>query len=56
MLGAYFHLVAAAADPARAPIARFYIRRLLPEHAALLAQVREGAAGLYALDAAALSA
>lgn len=56
VLGARFHLAAAAADPARVPLARLYIRRLLPEHAALLAQVREGAAGLYALDAPALSA
>lgn len=56
VLGGHFHLAAAAADPAREPLARFHIKRLLPEHAALLAQVREGAAGLYALDAAALSA
>ncbi len=56
VLGAHFHLMAAAADPAREPLARLYIKRLLPEHAALLAQVREGAAGLYALDALALSA
>ena len=56
VLGAQFHLAAAAADPAREPLARVYIKRLLPEHTALLAQVREGAAGLYALDALALSA
>jgi len=56
VLGAAAHLAAAAADPARAPLARFYIRRLLPEHAALLAQVREGAAGLYALGAAQVQA
>ena len=56
VLGAQFHLMAAAVDPAREPLARVYIKRLLPEHAALLAQVREGAAGLYALDALALSA
>ncbi len=55
VLGAHFHLIAAA-DPAREPLARFYIKRLLPEHGALLAQAREGAAGLYALDAMALSA
>ena len=35
--------------PERMPLARFAIRRLLPEHAALLAQVREGAEGLYAV-------
>jgi len=56
VLGAHYHLIAAAADPAREPLARFYIKRLLPEHGALLAQAREGAAGLYALDAMALSA
>jgi hypothetical protein len=32
------------------------IRRLLPEHAALLAQAREGAAGLYAITPEALGA
>ena len=56
VLGAHFHLMAAAAEPAREPLARMYVKRLLPEHAGLLAQVREGAAGLYALDALALSA
>ena len=56
VLGAHYHLIAAAADAAREPLARFYIKRLLPEHGALLAQAREGAAGLYALDAMALSA
>ena len=49
VLGADAHLAAALADPARAPLAQFFIRRLLPEHLALLAQTREGAAGLYAL-------
>ncbi|MCE6968244.1 acyl-CoA dehydrogenase [Cereibacter sphaeroides] len=56
VLGAHFHLTAAIADPAREPLARVAIRRLLPEHAALLAQVREGAAGLYALSAEDLAA
>jgi hypothetical protein len=55
-LGGYFHLQAALADPARADLARFYIRRLLPEHGALLAQVREGAAGIYALSPEVLQA
>jgi acyl-CoA dehydrogenase len=32
------------------------IRRLLPDHGALLAQVREGAAGLYAVGADDLAA
>ncbi|MGL6210922.1 MAG: acyl-CoA dehydrogenase [Paracoccaceae bacterium] len=56
VLGAHFHVMAAAADAGREPLARFYVERLLPEHAALLAQVGHGAAGIYALDAAALSA
>jgi hypothetical protein len=56
VLGARLHLAAAVADPGREPLARFYIRRLLPEHAALLAQVGEGSAGIYALDAHAMSA
>jgi hypothetical protein len=56
VLGSHYHLKAAAADPARTDLARFAIRRLLPEHAALLAQVHEGAAGLYALTPQALSA
>ena len=55
VLGCHFHLKAAAADPARAPLARFAIRRLLPEHAALLAQATEGAAGLYDLTPQALA-
>ncbi len=56
VLGSHYHLIAAGADPARTPLARFAIRRLLPQHAALLAQSREGAAGLYALTAEALGA
>ena len=56
VLGGHFHLKAALADAARADLARFYIRRLLPDHAACLAQVREGAAGLYALTPEALQA
>jgi acyl-CoA dehydrogenase len=55
VLGCHYHLLSAMADPAREPLARFAIRRLLPEHAALLAQVREGAAGLYALTPEALA-
>ena len=51
VLGGYFHLKAAMADGGvRTALARFYLMRLLPEHAALLAQVREGAAGLYDLS------
>ncbi len=56
VLGGHFHLTAAAADPARADLARFYIRRLLPELGALLAQVQEGATGIYALSPEALQA
>ena len=56
VLGGHYHLRAALADGARAPLARLAIKRLLPEHAALLAQVREGAAGLYALTPALLLA
>lgn len=52
VLGGHFHLKAAKAEgepgPRRA-LARFYVRRLLPEHAALIAQVREGASGLFDL-------
>ncbi|MDP2739660.1 MAG: acyl-CoA dehydrogenase [Pseudorhodobacter sp.] len=56
VLGGHYHLRAALADDARAPLARLAIKRLLPEHAALLVQVREGAAGLYALTPALLLA
>ena len=53
VLGSHYHLCAAMAegmDGPRTALARIAIKRLLPEHAALLAQVREGAAGLYALS------
>ena len=56
VLGGDAHLKAACADSAREPLARFYIRRLLPEHAALLAQLAEGADGLYAVTPKALLA
>jgi alkylation response protein AidB-like acyl-CoA dehydrogenase len=56
VLGGHFHLKAALADGARTPLAGYMIKRLLPEHTALLAQVREGAAGLYALTPDLLSA
>ena len=49
ILGSDAHLRAALADPAREPLARVMIRRLLPEHTGLLAQAREGADGLYAI-------
>ncbi|MGD9864285.1 MAG: acyl-CoA dehydrogenase, partial [Pseudodonghicola sp.] len=52
VLGGHYHLVAALAEPEgpRAALARFYIERMLPEHAALLTHARSGAAGLYALS------
>lgn len=59
VLGAHFHLTAAMAegtDGPRRALAAVAIRRLLPEHAALLAQVSLGAAGLYALSDADLGA
>ncbi|MEL6958889.1 MAG: acyl-CoA dehydrogenase [Pseudomonadota bacterium] len=47
VLGGYYHLMAALkGDAARGKLAAFYIKRLLPEHAALLAHVREGAEDL----------
>ncbi|WP_417524998.1 acyl-CoA dehydrogenase [Marinovum sp.] len=52
VLGGHFHLKAAeagGADSSRGRLARFYIERLLPEHASLLEQARAGAASLYAL-------
>jgi hypothetical protein len=52
VLGGFAHLSAALAEPggAREKLARFYIERLLPEHASLLAQAQAGAASLYAFD------
>ena len=52
VLGGHYHLKAALAAPdtSRVALARFYIKRMLPEHTALLVQVREGAAGLYDLS------
>jgi alkylation response protein AidB-like acyl-CoA dehydrogenase len=51
VLGGHYHLSAAmAGDDARAALARFYIERMLPEHAAQLAQVRVGEAGLFDLS------
>ncbi len=52
VLGAHFHLKAACqeANPGpRMALARFYIERLLPEHASLLDQARRGSDGLYDL-------
>jgi alkylation response protein AidB-like acyl-CoA dehydrogenase len=53
VLGAHLHLKAALAEGGkgrRTALAGFFIRRLLPEHEALIAQARDGAAGLYVLD------
>ena len=54
VLGGYYHLRAAAAEPAsgtRMALARFYILRLLPEHTGLLIHARAGAEDLYSLSA-----
>ena len=58
VLGGYVHLRAAMADKggAREKLARFYIRRLLPEHAGLLVQAQVGAEDLYALSVEELAA
>lgn len=50
MLGGHAHLTAAmSGDVARTRLATFYIKRLLPEHASLLAHTLEGAADLTAI-------
>ena len=52
VLGAFYHLKAACAEGGTGPrtaLARFYIERLLPEYASLIAKARGGAAGLYAI-------
>jgi acyl-CoA dehydrogenase len=51
VLGAHFHLRAAMADGSgpRLALARVAVKRLLPEHLGLLAQMREGAKDLFAL-------
>ena len=53
VLGAHLHLKAAIAEGGNGPrteLARFHIKRLLPEHVGLMAQAQAGAAGLYALS------
>ncbi len=58
VLGAHYHLKSAVAEGGTGPrtrLARFYIKRLLPEHGALLAHVREGAGDLYAVSVEDLS-
>lgn len=50
VIGAHAHLLAAISGEApRKRLATFYIKRMLPEHIGLLAQVREGAGDLMAL-------
>jgi hypothetical protein len=56
VLGAGFHLRAAQADPTRLPLASFAITRLLPRHAAWLAEAQHGAEGLAELTAETLRA
>jgi len=55
VLGGHYLLRAGLADADRISLARFAIRRMLPEVAALCAEAGAGAGDLYALDAAALS-
>ncbi|PZX19567.1 hypothetical protein LX81_00023 [Palleronia aestuarii] len=51
VLGAGHHLRSARlGDAARGALAAFYVERLLPAHAGLLAHARQGADGLYALS------
>ena len=56
VLGAHFHLMAAVADEARLPLARFAVTRLLPRHAAWLEEARHGSSGLSDLSEQALCA
>ncbi len=58
VLGAHYHLKSAVAEDGKGPrtrLARFYIKRLLPEYSSLLAHVREGAGDLYAVTVEDLS-
>ncbi|MEP1793005.1 acyl-CoA dehydrogenase [Parasphingorhabdus sp.] len=52
VLGAHLHLKAALADKngPREKLARFYIKRMLPEHAGLLAHAQAGAEDLFDLS------
>ncbi len=51
VLGGHYHLAAAMADQGgpRERLARFYIKRMLPEHAGLLQHAQEGVEGVMAL-------
>jgi hypothetical protein len=56
VLGGRAHLQAAlTGHGARTRLASFYVRRLLPEHTALLAQVRDGAEGVMGVSPADLA-
>ena len=53
VLGGYYHLLAAEAEGQNGPrrkLARFYIHRMLPEHAGLFAHAAQGADDLYAFS------
>ncbi len=58
VLGGHMHLKAAMSDRngPREALARFYIQRLMPEHAALLAHAQAGSEDLYAISADELAA
>ena len=57
VIGGHVHLSSAmAGDAVRTKLAIFYIKRLLPEHASLLAHVREGADDLMKITADDLTA
>lgn len=59
ILGAHYHLKAACAEDGEGPrtkLARFYIKRLLPEHVGLFAHATQGASELYDLSIDDLSA
>jgi hypothetical protein len=56
VLSGHLHLRAALADPGRRALAAVAILRLLPEHAAALAQAAAGAGDLFALSDADLAA
>ncbi|AML51213.1 acyl-CoA dehydrogenase [Falsihalocynthiibacter arcticus] len=59
VLGSHAHLKAAMAEEGEGPrtrLARFYVKRLLPEHVALLQHVREGKKDLFAITAEDLGA
>ena len=51
VLGGHYHLAAAMADQGgpRERLARFYIKRMLPEHAGFLQHAQEGVEGVMAL-------